>query len=404
MSRITAVAAAAAVAFVASCKRPDAAAGPPRKPVVPVVVAEVIRKDMPVIVRAIGRVSSPATVTVKPQVTGRIFELHFADGQPVKAGDPLFTIDKRPFEVALEQARASQAEAEAKATNAADQANRYASLDRTGSVSKDEVATFQSAARAAKATVQVAAAAVKGAELQLEYCTIRAPINGRAGKALVTAGNVVTANATDLVILNQLAPVEVTLAVAEQALPAIQRSMAAGTPKVAARTAGTERLEVEGELTFVDNMVKAATGTVELKAAFRNEPHVLWPGQFVSVRVQVDLTVNAVVAPAAAIQDGQDGPFVFIIKDGKTAEMRTVVVDRTANDEAVISSGLEGGEQVVVDGQSRLTKGSAVEIVPADKAPIAPDEMASTPPVLQRVPADPPPASPKSEAPARQQP
>ena len=400
LPRCAALTAVAMIALFPSCNRPQAASGPARKPVVPVVVAEVLRKDMPVIVRAIGRVTSPATVSVRPQVTGSIHEVHFADGQPVKEGDLLFTIDKRPFEVALDQARASHAEAEAKAENAADQARRYASLDKTGSVSKDEVATFESAAKAAEATVQVALAAVKGAELQLDYCSIRAPIDGRAGKALVTAGNVVSANQTELVILNQTAPVEVTFSVAEQQLPSVRRGMAAGRPKVTARTAGTERQEVDGELTFIDNTVKAATGTVELKAAFRNDPQLLWPGQFVGLRVQVDLTQNAVVAPGAAIQDGQDGTYVFLIKDGKTAELRNVVVDRSANDEAVISSGLEGGEQVVVDGQSRLTKGSPVEIVPADKAPISPDAMASTPPILERAPQAPA----KSEAPVRQQP
>jgi membrane fusion protein, multidrug efflux system len=356
---------------VASCKKEEAAAAPTKRPPVPVVVTEVVRKDMPVVVRAIGRVTSPATVSVKPQVTGRIFELHFVDGQDVKKGDPLFTIDKRPFEVALDQARASQAEAAAKAANAADQARRYASLDKTGSVSKDEVATFLSAAKAAEATVQVAVAAVKGAELQLDYCSVRAPINGRAGKALVTAGNVVSANQTELVVLNQTAPVEVTMSVAEQQLPAVQRGMAAGRPKVVARTAGAERLDVEGELTFVDNTVKAATGTVELKAAFKNEPPVLWPGQFVGLRVQVGLDVNAVVAPAAAVQEGQEGTYVFVVKEG-VAEMRPVEVVRSANDEAVIGKGLEGGEQIVIDGQSRLTKGSAVTITPADKAPIPP--------------------------------
>lgn len=390
--------------LLSACKPPETAPGAGRKPIVPVVVAEVVRKDMPLLVRAIGRVTSPATVSVKPQVTGRIAEVHFTDGQAVKKGDPLFTLDKRPFEVSLDQARATQAEAEAKAANAGDQARRYASLDKTGSVSKDEVATFESAAKAAQATVQVAAAAVKGAELQLEYCSIRATINGRAGKALVTAGNVVTANQTELVVLNQTAPVEVTFAVAEQQLPAVQRGMAAGKPKVTARTAGTERMEVEGELIFVDNAVKPATGTVELKAAFRNEPPVLWPGQFVGLRVQVDLTSNAVVVPAAAVQDGQDGPFVFIVKEDKTAEMRKVVVDRSANDETVISTGLDGGEQVVVDGQSRLTKGSAVEIIPHDQAPIAPEAMASSPPVIESAAPSPPPVPTKAEAPARKVP
>ncbi|MEA3207202.1 MAG: rane fusion protein multidrug efflux system [Chthoniobacter sp.] len=213
---------------------------------------------------------------------------------------------------------------------------------------------------------------MKAADLQLDYCSIRGPIDGRVGKALVTAGNVVTANQTDLVILNQIAPVEVTFSVAEQQLTAVQRGMAAGKPKVTAKTSGLDRQTAEGELTFVDNNVKAATGTIELKAAFRNDPQVLWPGQFVGLKVEVGIDQNAVVAPAAAVQNGQDSAFVFVIKPDKTAEIRKVVVDRTVSDESVIHSGLEGGEQIVIDGQSRLTAGSSVEILPPEAAPVPP--------------------------------
>jgi multidrug efflux system membrane fusion protein len=361
------------------CKRQEAAGGPKKRPVVPVVVAETVRKDMPVVVRAIGRVTSPATVSVKPQVTGTISEVHFTDGQPVKKGDPLFTIDKRPFEVALEQAKASLAEAQTKADNAREQAQRYATLGKAGTVSKEQAADFEVTARAGLSAVQVAAAAVKGAALQLEYCSIRSPIDGRAGKALVTAGNVVTANQTDLVIVNQLAPVEVTFSVAEQQLTLVQRGMAEGKPKVTARTSGLDRQTAEGELVFVDNNVKATTGTIELKAAFKNDPQVLWPGQFVGLRVEVGIDKNVVVAPAAAVQDGQDTSFVFVITPDLKAEMRKVVVDRTANDESVIQRGLEAGEKVVIDGQSRLTIGSAVEIVQPNRAPVAQADVAPTP-------------------------
>lgn len=361
-----------ALLFLSGCSRKKAPAGGGKKPVVPVVVGEVVRKDVPITVRAIGRVTSPATVAVKPQVTGTISQVHFTDGQTVKKGDPLLTIDQRPFEVALEQAKASQTEAQTKADNAREQAGRYATLGKAGTVSKEQASDFDVTAKAALSTVQVVAAAVKAAELQLEYCSIRAPIDGRVGKALVTAGNVVTANATDLVIVNQIAPLEVTFSVAEQQLAAVQRGMAAGKPKVSARTSGLDRQTAGGELVFVDNNVKAATGTIELKAAFQNDPQILWPGQFVNLRVEVGVDPQAVVAPAAAVQDGQDSKFVFVIKPDKTAELRKVVVDRIANEEAVITSGLEGGEQIVIDGQSRLTVGSPVEIVPHDAAPMPP--------------------------------
>jgi multidrug efflux system membrane fusion protein len=370
----------AAVALQPGCGRKKAAAGRGKQQVVPVVVGEVVRKDMPITVRAIGRVTSPATVAVKPQVTGTISEVHFIDGQEVKKGDPLFTIDKRPFEVELEQARASLAEAQTKAENAREQAQRYASLGKAGTVSKEQAADFEVAAKAALSAVQVLAAAVKGAELHLDYCSITAPIAGRVGKALVTAGNVVTANQTDLVIVNQIAPLEATFAVAEQQLPAIQRAMAAGKPKITARTSGLDRQTAEGELVFVDNDVKL-TGTIELKGAFQNDPQVLWPGQFVSLRVEVGVDRNALVAPAAAVQDGQDSKFVFIVKPDRTADLRKVVVDRSVNDEAVIQSGLQGGEQIVIDGQSRLTIGSPVVIVPQARAPLALETAATPVPV-----------------------
>lgn len=374
-----------AALLISACKRGGPPASGGKRPVVPVVISEVVRKDMPIIVRAIGRVTSPATVAVKPQVTGTISEVHFVDGRAVKKGDPLVTIDPRPFAVALEQAKASQTESQTRADNAREQAVRYAALGKTGTVSKEQAADFDVAAKAALSTVAVTAAAVKAAELQLDYCAVRAPIDGRAGKALVTAGNVVTANQTDLVVVNQIAPVEVTFSVAEQQLAAVQRGMAAGKPKVTARTSGPDRQTAEGELVFVDNNVRATSGTIELKAAFRNDPQILWPGQFVSLRVEVGVDNQAVVAPAAAVQDGQDSKFVFVIKPDKTAELRKVVVDRTANDEAVIKSGLAGGEQIVIDGQSRLAVGSPVEIVPPAAAPM-PTAVLGTPAPLPSAP------------------
>lgn len=379
-------AALASAALLPGCNKTKQPAEGGKRPAVPVVVGEVIRKDMPVTVRAIGRVSSPSTVAVKPQVTGTISKVHFTDGQAVKKGDPLFTIDARPFEVALEQAKASRAEAQTKADNAREQATRYATLGKTGTVSKEQATDFEVAARAALSSVQVAAAAVKSAELQLEYCSIKAPIAGRAGKALVTEGNVVTANQTDLVIVNQTAPVEVTFAVAEQQLPAVQKGMAAGKPKVTARTSGLDHQTTEGELVFLDNQVKATSGTIELKAAFSNDPQTLWPGQFVSLRLEVAVDKNAIVAPSAAIQDGQDSKFVFIVNKDKKAEMRKVDVDRTVRDEAVIRGGLEGGEQIVIDGQSRLAVGSSVEIVPSVTGPETPAKAPVQPTPVVRQP------------------
>jgi multidrug efflux system membrane fusion protein len=360
----------AAMGLFPACNRNKAPAGAGKKAPVPVVIGEVARKDMPILVHAIGRVTSPASVSVKSQVTGNISEVHFKDGQTVKKGSLLCTIDQRPFEVLLEQARASYAEAVVKADNSQAQADRYSALGKVGSVSKEQAADFVATAKSAHALVQVAAAVVKSAELQLDYCSIRAPIDGRAGKALVTAGNVMTANQTDLVVINQIAPVEVTFAVAEQHLPAVQRGMAQGHPKVVALTSGVEGQSVEGELVFVDNNVKASTGTIELKAAFKNDRQVLWPGQFVNLELEVGVDRQGLVVPSAAVQQGQESAFIFVVKPDKTAGMRKVTVVRTVGEEALIGGGIESGAQVVIDGQSRLTLGAPVEIVPKENAPM----------------------------------
>ncbi|MCC6954671.1 MAG: efflux RND transporter periplasmic adaptor subunit [Deltaproteobacteria bacterium] len=364
---------------ITGCSSDRSGGGTGNKPLVPVVVAEVGRKDMPEFVHAIGRVTSPRTVTVKPQVTGTILEVSFTDGQAVMKGDPLFIIDKRPFEVALEQARATYNDSKTKADYAREQATRYAALGKTGAVSKTEASDFDIAAKAAASAVEVAAADVKSAELKLEYCLIRAPIGGRVGKALITEGNVVTSDTSELVVLNQLAPVEVTFAIAEQKLDAVQRAMADGKPIVTARVPGNADQTATGELVFVDNAVKPATGTIELKAAFQNEPQLLWPGQFVRILLEVGIDRGAVVVPAAAVQDGQDSKFVFVIKPDNTAELRKVNVARTQNDEAIVIDGLAGGENVVIDGQSRLTIGSTVDIVPHASAPLPPTPVSSTP-------------------------
>jgi multidrug efflux system membrane fusion protein len=295
-------------------------------------------------------------------VTGRLTALHFEEGQAVKEGDLLVTIDPRPFEVALAQAQADWAEAVSGSENARDQARRYTELNRTGGASREQIEQYVTAARQAEAQAESAQAAVRKAELELAYCSIRAAISGRTGRHVVTPGNVVTANQTELVVIHQLAPIDVVLAVPERHLPALQTGMAAGSVAAKAVIDGPEPRRVEGALRFLDNAVRPGTGTIDLKAAFPNEPSVLWPGQFVTVVLEVAVQRDVVVVPASAPQPGQQGTFVFVVGEDQTVSVRAVKVDRTQDDQAVITDGLKGGERVVTDGQSRLAAGARVVV------------------------------------------
>jgi multidrug efflux system membrane fusion protein len=329
---------------------------------VPVLAGEVTQKDVPLLVKAIGAVHPPASVTIKPQVGGQIAAVHFKQGQELKKGDPLFTIDKRPFEVALQQSQATLDLAMAQAANAEDQSARYKSLSKTGAVAAEQFEQIKTTLRTTAASVKSAEAGMRNAQLQLDYCDIRSPLEGRAGKYLVDPGNVVQANQTDLVVINQIDPIEVAFAVAERYLGEIRRYSAEHQLKVVAIPDGKELQPVEGTLVFLDNAVKSATGTIELKGLFANNPKVLWPGQFVDVELWLTTDRDAIVVPAAAVQTGQDGQFVYIIKPDQTVEARKIVLTRVSDDDAVIREGLKGGEKIVLDGQSRLGPGSKVDV------------------------------------------
>ena len=286
----------------------------------PVLVAKVVRKDMPVNLRAIGRVTPTQMVTLRPLVTGQIAEVHIKDGQDVKAGDILFTIDRRPFEVALAEAKAGLNQATAQAGNAMDQERRYQTLAKDGAVPQKELEQAQATAKAANSQTSGAEATVQKAQLNLDFCDVRAPISGRAGRILADVGNVASAYQTDLVVINQIEPIEVTFSMPEQQLPAIQRGLANGALKVAAHTSLPERLDIEGRLEFLDNTVRPDTGTIDVRASFKNDPQVLWPGQYANLSVEVSVDKNAVVAPARAILPGQDSSFVFVV--GRTTPCR----------------------------------------------------------------------------------
>ena len=367
---------------LAACRKSADRAGDARRGAVPVLAGEVLRKDVPLIVKAIGAVQSPASVTVKPQVSGQIAEVHFKEGQEVTKDAPLFTIDPRPFEVAFAQAQAALEQARAQAANAEDQSARYQGLSKTGAVAMEQFEQIKTTLRTTAAAVKSAEAVVRNAQLQLDYCAIRAPLEGRAGQYLVDPGNVVQANQTDLVVINQLDPVEVAFAVAERYLSDIRRFNNEGALKVVAVPDGASPERVEGTLVFVDNAVKSATGTIELKGSFANNPKALWPGQFVDVELWLTTDQEAVVAPASAVQTGQQGSFVYVIKEDQTVEARPVLVARTAEMDAVISEGLKGGEKIVIDGQSRLGPGAKVDI----KTALTPTAPPAGRPALSKAP------------------
>lgn len=337
-----------------------------RKPAasVPVVVATVEQKEVPLQLQAIGNVRAKSTVAVKARVTGQIAEVNFTEGQDVKKGDVLAKIDPAPFAVVLGQAKARLAQATTQAEIAKRQSDRYANLSQSGGVSRDEVDNFKSTADAARSNQEAAAAAVKEADLQLSYCDVISPITGRAGRRVVDAGNVVKADETDLVVINQLRPIEVIFAVPEQHFTDIQTYMKRGDLKVTITPSGSTAQQIQGLLSFVDNAIKPATGTLEVKATMPNEDLALWPGQYGEVALILTTQPNAIVVPATAVQTGQKGQYVFVVKDDSHVDLREVDLERTVGTEAIIRAGLKAGEVVVIDGQLRLTPGSKVEIKP----------------------------------------
>ncbi|HXG52594.1 MAG TPA: efflux RND transporter periplasmic adaptor subunit [candidate division Zixibacteria bacterium] len=330
---------------------------------IPVLAAIAVRKPVPVQIRAVGNVEAYATVAVKSQVTGVLTKAHFTEGQSVRKGQLLFVIDPRPFEAALKQAEAALARDMAQLHNAREQARRYAELVKKQYVSQEQYDQIRANADAAEAVVQADQAAVENAKVQLSYCYIYAPIDGQLGSLLVHEGNLVRVNdGTPLVIINQVAPVNVTFSVPEQHLIPIRRGMAAGKLAVEARFPADGGRPERGVLVFVDNAVDRTTGTVKLKAEFKNAERRLWPGQFVDVALILGIESDAIVLPSEAIQAGPEGQHVFVIKPDKTVEVRRVTVERTQEGESVIGEGVRAGETVVREGQFLLGPGSRVEI------------------------------------------
>src|SRR5579884_2095029 len=334
---------------------------------VPVAVAMVKRQSVPIDLTGIGTVQSLRSVAVKSQVDGRIEEIHVKEGDEVKAGDLLVTLDRRPFENNLRVAQADLATARAEAAHAEADVQRYKPLDEQSMVSKDTYTQLVTAAETARATVQAKEAALANAELQLSYTEIRAPFNGRAGQLQLHEGALVKANDSGFVLLtvNQLAPIAVGYALPEAYLDRVRQALQTGD-KIAVTAVGTDftAKKPDGTLAFIDNSVDPSTGTVLLKAVFDNTGHELWPGELVNVDTQLGVDENVVVVPAPAVQNGQNGPQVFVVGPDQTVTLRDVKVARTAGSLTIIADGLKEGETVVTDGQLRLAPGAKIEVRP----------------------------------------
>jgi membrane fusion protein, multidrug efflux system len=384
--------ASAAVLLLAACS--DNASGKARAqlPPVPVTVGEVLEKTIPVQLTAVGNAQAYTTVGVKSQINGQLVEVRFKEGQEVHTGDLLFVIDPRPFEAALRQAEAAfgQRQAEvrqaqaaverdsAQLENARVQERRYRELVAKELIAREQYDTLntnmtamqatveadRAAVENAKAALQAAQANVDNARLQLAYTRIHAPIDGRTGNLLVQNGNILKANDDNpIVVINQVHPIYVSFSVPEQHLTDIKKYRAIRPLQVVARPPRQQETLATGELTFVNNAVDATTGTIQLKATFANENNVLWPGQFVDVAMVIT-SRTAIVVPSQAIQPGQQGPYVFVVKPDQTVESRLVTPGVRLGAETIVDKGLKPAERVVTDGQLRLVPGARIEARP----------------------------------------
>ena len=371
------------------------------RPPAPVTVTTVVTQDVPTYLDAIGKTVAREVVSIQPQVSGRIIKIHFTDGADVKKGDMLFTIDTRPFEVIVQQAKANlsrdqalkkQAEANlskevAQAKWGETQVNRYRKLADEGVVAREQyeqlranldslnanVEAARAAVRSADEAINVDAAAIESAKVQLSYCYIRSPIDGRAGQRLVDIGNVVnpggssntssgTGNSNSLLMIERLEPIYADFTISQNDLAAVQQQMRAGTLKAEVRLPDTSDDPVIGQLTFLDNAVQNATGQVNLRATIPNPGHRFWPGRFVNIRLVLSTIQGAVLVPASAPQMSAKGSFVYVVKEDSTAEQRPVSLGQRQGDLIVVENGLQPGERVITNGQLGVTPGGKVQI------------------------------------------
>jgi multidrug efflux system membrane fusion protein len=335
----------------------------PPVPPVPVLVATVVEKAVPLELKAIGNVEAYSTVAIKARIGGQLVQVNFQEGQDVEKGQLLFVIDPRPYQGALRQAEANLARDKALANKARADAVRYAELIRKQFVSQQEYDQAKATSESLAATVKADEVAVGNARLMLSYCHIHAPISGRTGNLIADMGNQIKADAdTAMVVINQIQPIYVSFAIPQQNLPEIRRYMAEEKIPVEAIISGQEDQPEVGVLTFVNNTVDLATGTIQCKATFANPHKRLWPGLFVNVVVKLATQPGAILVPSQAIQTSQEGEIVFVVKPDLTVEVRPVAVGRAIDGEVIVTKGLQPGERVVTDGQLRLVPGAKVQI------------------------------------------
>jgi multidrug efflux system membrane fusion protein len=330
---------------------------------VPVVAATSRQGDLPVYLNGLGSVTAFNTVTVRSRVDGQIVKIAFTEGQLVKEGDLLVEIDPRPFQVQLEQAEAQKAKDEAMLRNALTDRERYKVLFEQQAIPKQQLDTQLSTVAQFEATIKSDQAGIDNAKLLLVYSKITSPLTGRIGLRLVDQGNIVHAtDANGLVVITQLQPIAVLFNIAEDSLPAVRKKMQSGTLRVDAYDRDLKKKLAQGRLLTIDNQIDQSTGTVRFKAQFENEDSSLFPNQFVNARLLLDMRHNTVIIPTAAIQRSPQSTFVYVVKPDNTAEVRKIVSTLAEGDEAAVDSGLEAGENVVIDGVDKLQQGSKVSV------------------------------------------
>jgi membrane fusion protein, multidrug efflux system len=355
----------AAALTLAGCgSKPQAqAAENMQMPAPAVTVAAATTKDVPVYLDEIGKNGAYESVMVTPQVAGRITERDFQDGAELKKGQLLFVIDPRPYQAAVDSAQAQLAQAKAALDLAQTQLKMYDTLNDSRAVSQLDYQTKKNAVEVDQAQIQAAQASVETAKLNLDYCYIHSPIDGRAGARLVDVGNVVTANGSSLLSIQRIDPIYADFTVTEADLAQVRANMAHGTLKAIVRLpADPENAGRSGSLTFLDNAVQNATGTVNLRATVSNTDHHFWPGQFVNVRLVLATDKNAVLIPNQATQISQRGPYVLVVKSDSSAEIRPVVLGQRQGDNVVVTNGVAPGDRVIVTGQSTVIPGMKVRV------------------------------------------
>lgn len=361
---VVAVAAAALAAYVSTDSRArEAHKAPKDAAAVPVTLSAVEQRTVPVRLQAIGNVEAYLTVAVKARVDGQIVQVNFREGQPMKKGEVLFRIDPRPYQAALRQAQANALRDRAARDQARSQEQRYQDLLAKNFVSKEAYAQIRTNAETAEASAQASQAALENARLNLEYCTIRSPLDGYVGKVLLQAGSLVKANDVNpLVVINQVRPIYVNFAVPEQYLPEVRKYNAKSPLRAEVVSADPATPRTSGRLAFIDNAVDPSTGTIRLRAQFENENALLWPGQFVNISLELYEQPDAIVIPSQAVQNGPDGQYVYVVGDDLVAQVRRIEVQRSDGERTVVASGLDKGEKVVTRGQLRLGPKTRVQI------------------------------------------